>query len=156
MASITASIDVAAPVDRVWERITDWPAHGRWTPLTTVTVTSDQPAGVGASFVGRSGLGPIGFDDPMEIVEWVPPVDGRAGYCRVRKHGRVVLGWADFEVRGGPGGASTVRWTEEVRIAPVRLTRPVDRLIAVVGRFGLYRVLRAMAAEVEKEGESGG
>jgi len=40
MARFTASIDVDAPVERVWERITDWPAHGRWIPLTSVRVTS--------------------------------------------------------------------------------------------------------------------
>jgi hypothetical protein len=155
MARFTAAIDVAAPVDQVWERITDWPAHGRWVPLTRVWVTSERSSGVGATFVGRTGIGPISFDDPMEIVEWAPPVDA-AGYVRVRKHGRLVLGWAGFEVAPGPGGGSRVRWTEDVQVAPVWLTRPADRLIEIGGRFGFHRALRAMATEIEKEVRSGG
>lgn len=156
MARFTASIDVAAPVQRVWDRITDWPAHGRWIALTTVRVTSDRPDGVGTTFVGRSGIGPIGFDDPMEIVEWTPPVAGRPGAVRLRKHGRVVLGWAGVEVAAGPGGGTRVRWTEDVQLAPVWLTRPAGRLIEIGGRLAFDRALRAMAAEIEGEVRSGG
>lgn len=168
MARFTAVVQVAAPVEQVWQRITDWPQHGRWIPLTTVRVTSDRPDGVGATFVGRSALGPIGFDDPMEVVEWSPPIDGGSGHCRVHKYGRVVLGWAAFEVRAatsdggsvavhGPNRpASTLSWTEEVQLAPVWLTRPADRLIAAAGRAAFERALRAMARELEGEVRSGG
>ncbi len=161
MARFTVRVDVAADVERVWQRITDWPRHGDWIPLTTVRVTSARPDGVGAVFVGRSGIGPIGFDDPMEVVEWTPPAGGRPGYCRVRKLGRVVLGWAEFDVeaREGAGGApaSTVRWTEDVEVAPVALTRPASGLIAAGGRFGFERALRKMARELEQEeGGAGG
>jgi hypothetical protein len=155
MALFTASIGVRAPVDRVWARITDWPVHGRWIPLTTVRVTSDRPDGVGATFVAFSGIGRLGFADPMEIVEWTLPAPGRAGYCRVAKHGRVVLGWAGFEVAEGSAGGSVVRWTEDVQVAPVRLTRPADRLIAAAGRVGFNRALRTMAQELEAEVGSG-
>jgi hypothetical protein len=155
MARFTSSIDVAAPVERVWSRITDWPGHGRWIPLTVVRVTSERADGVGATFVGHTGLGPLGFDDPMEIVEWTPPVPGRPGYCRVEKRGRVVLGWASFAVDARPSG-SHVTWTEDVQVAPVRLTRPAGRLIAAAGRIGFDRALRAMAAEIEGEVRSGG
>ncbi len=155
-ARFTASIDVRAPVERVWERLTDWPAHSRWIALTTVRVTSDRPDGVGATFVGRSGIGPLGFDDPMEIVEWTPPVSGRPGYVRVQKRGRVVLGWAGFEVAAGPGAGTRVRWSEAVEVAPVWLTRPAGRLIEIGGRFAFDRALRAMAAEIEGEVLSGG
>jgi uncharacterized protein YndB with AHSA1/START domain len=155
MAPFTATVAVAAPVDRVWARLTDWPAHSRWIPLTTVRVTSERPDGVGAGFAAFTGVGRFGFDDPMEIVEWTPPAPGRAGHCRVRKHGRVVLGWAAFEVAEGEAGGSTVRWTEDVQIVPVRLTRPADRLIAAAGRVGVRRALLAMGREVETEVGSG-
>jgi uncharacterized protein YndB with AHSA1/START domain len=150
MARFTVSVDVAAPVERVWERLTDWPQHGRWIPLTTVRVTSARPDGVGATFLARTGIGPIGFDDPMEIVEWTAPADGRPGFCKVRKHGRVILGWASCEVASRPGG-STVSWTEDVEVAPVRFTRPIDRLIGAGGKIGFTRALRAMAKEIETE-----
>jgi hypothetical protein len=186
MIRFTSSVAVAAPIEQVWARITDWPAHGRWIPLTTVWVTSARPDGVGAIFVGRTALGPIGFDDPMEIVEWTPPQDGAPGFCRVEKRGRVVTGWAAFTVQagpgrpgrpvgshgsvgshgghGGPGGTerSTVHWTENVSIAPGapaglgRLIAAADPLSTVLGRFGFQRSLRAMAREVESEVSAGG
>jgi Polyketide cyclase / dehydrase and lipid transport len=150
MARFTSSVDIGAPVDRVWERITDWPGHGRWIPLTTVRVTSDRADGVGATFVGRTGVGPLAFDDPMEIVEWTPPTGATPGHCRIRKLGRVVLGEAWLDVNAHAGG-STVRWTEDVQLAPVRLTRPADRLISFGGRVGFDRVLRGLARELEAE-----
>jgi hypothetical protein len=150
MASFTASVDVAIPVDVLWDRITDWPSHGRWIPLTRVRVLSDRPDGVGARFVTRTGIGPVGFDDPMEVVAWRPPEGARPGICRVRKFGRVVLGGAEFEVSAVPGG-SRLAWTEDVEIAPARLTRPAGPLIAVVARFALSRVLRVMARRLEEE-----
>jgi carbon monoxide dehydrogenase subunit G len=156
MARFTSSVDVAAPVGQVWQRITDWPVHGRWIPFTTVQVTSPGANAVGSTFVGRTGLGPIGFDDPMEIVAWSPPVAAGPGYCRIQKHGRVVVGWADFEVQAAGDVGSTVRWTEEVEIAPVRLTRPARWLIAAVGKAGFDRALRTMARELEEEVRSGG
>ena len=156
MARFTASIDVDAPVEQVWERITDWPAHGRWIPLTSVRVTSPRSDGIGVTFAARTGLGAIGFDDPMEVVEWSPPIDGRPGYVRVQKLGRVILGWAGFEVAPGPGAGSRVRWTEDVQVVSPRLTRPFDRVIEIGGRFGFHRALRAMAAEIEGEVRNGG
>jgi Polyketide cyclase / dehydrase and lipid transport len=151
MPRFTSSVEVAAPIEAVWRRMTDWPVHGRWIPLTTVRVTTERPDGLGARFVARSGLGPIGFDDPMEIVEWLPPANGRPGHCRVQKLGRVVLGWASFDVEARSDGGSTVVWTEDVQIAPVWLTRPADGLISAGGRFGFDRALGAMARELEAE-----
>jgi hypothetical protein len=66
--------------------------------------------------VARSGVGPLGFDDPMEITVWRPPRDGSPGMCRLEKRGRVVLGWAELEVRPGPGGRTRVLWREEIRL----------------------------------------
>ncbi len=151
MVRFTSTVDVAAGVDRVWSRITDWPVHGRWIPLTTVRVTSARPDGVGATFVGTSGLGPIGFDDPMEVVEWSPPAGGRPGHCRVEKHGRLLLGWAEVDVESLTADTSRVSWTEQVQVAPVRLTRPFDRLITAGAKFGFDRALRTMARELEGE-----
>src|SRR4051794_14903191 len=99
----TSTVDVAAPVERVWERITDWPVHGRWIPLTTVRVTSDRPDGLGASFVGHTGLGPLGFDDPMVILEWSVPDGDRPGHCRLEKQGPLLLGTAEVGVARRPG-----------------------------------------------------
>ncbi len=142
-------MDVDAPAERTWATLVDWPAHGRWVPLTRVRVLTPSGAGVGARFVGRSGIGPLGFDDPMEVVEWAPPSAGSPGRCAVVKQGRVVLGRASFEVADLPGGRSRVTWLEDVELAPVALTRPFAAVVALVGRLAFTRTLRAMAREVE-------
>jgi hypothetical protein len=148
VARFTAAARTPAPAARTWQLLTDWPAHGRWVPLTVVRVLTPQGRGVGARFNGRTGIGPLGFDDPMEIVEWREPAAGVPGRVRLVKQGRVVLGGAEIEVEDTPGGGSVVRWTEDVQVAPVGLTRPFDRVVAVLGRRAFERALRAMAREL--------
>jgi hypothetical protein len=41
-----------------------------------------------------------------------------------------------------------VEWTEDVEVAPVRLTRPFRRLVEPAGRLAFTRTLRRMAAEL--------
>lgn len=148
MARFTAVVDSPASAEQTWRALTDWPAHGRWVPLTRVRVLTSSARGVGARFVGHTGLGPLGFDDPMQVVEWRDPADGVPGWCRVVKQGRVVLGEAWFEVSPRASGGSTVSWTEDVEIAPVRLSRPFAPLVRLVGRLAFTRSLRAMAREL--------
>lgn len=149
MAHVVVAVDVAAPATRTWQALVDWPAHGRWVPLTRVRVLTPSPAGVGARFVGRTGVGPVGFDDPMEVVEWSPPTGGSAGHCTVVKSGRVVLGTARFDVTPTRDGRCRVTWTYDIDVAPVRLTRPVSRLVGLAAASGVRKALTAMAGEVE-------
>ncbi|MER6524262.1 SRPBCC family protein [Streptomyces sp. NPDC001508] len=104
------------PLDEAWRRLTRWPRHGDAVPLTRVTVVTDPPTGVGTRVVARTGIGPFAFDDPMEVTVWRPPADGEPGLVRLTKRGQVVLGWAELEVRPGPGGRTRVLWREELRI----------------------------------------
>lgn len=148
MARIRTDMVIAAPVAETWQLVTDWPAQSRWIPLTTVIVDHQPPTGpgVGTRFTGRSSLGPLRFDDPMEVTEWQPPAGAGVGRCRIRKLGPWLTGWAEIEVR--PSGEGTrVDWTEDVR---ARWTpRFADPLVAAVGSMFFGRVLRAMAAELE-------
>jgi polyketide cyclase/dehydrase/lipid transport protein len=147
MTSVSVVADVPAPVDVVWSRITDWPAHGRWILFTTVRVLTPRPDGVGARFVGRTGLGPLGFDDPMEITSWEPPAGGGPGRCSVVKQGRLLLGTADFEVAPAPGG-SRVRWSEDIEVTPARLTRPLAPVTRLVTKALFAWMLRRMSREL--------
>lgn len=152
MARSTSVVVVRAAPERVWEALVDWPSHGRWAPLTSVRVEPGRAAGVGARFTGRTGLGPLAFDDPMEVVVWQPPSGGRPGRCEVVKQGRVVLGRAWFDVVGLPDGRTRVAWHEDVDVAPVRLTRLASPLTALAGRVLFGLVLRRMAREVAARG----
>jgi carbon monoxide dehydrogenase subunit G len=149
VGTFTVRREVAAPADDVWRRLVDWPAHGRWVPLTSVRVTSSGPPGVGTTFVGRTGLGPLGFDDPMTVTRWEPPTTGREGRCTVRKTGRVVLGGAEVTVASTGDARCTVQWTETAEVAGLRRLPLAERLTALVGSLAFRRVLAQMAAEAE-------
>jgi carbon monoxide dehydrogenase subunit G len=149
VGTFTVHREVAAPADQVWRLLVDWPAHGRWVPLTQVRVTSAGEPGLGTTFVGRTGVGPVGFDDPMTVTLWQPPADGREGRCAVRKTGRVVLGAADLTVRPLGDRRCAVRWTETADVAGLRRIPLMGRVSALVGAVAFRRVLGRMAAEAE-------
>ncbi|MGW7384943.1 SRPBCC family protein [Streptomyces sp. NPDC054794] len=107
------------PIDEAWRRLTEWPRHAGTVPLTRVVVTTEPPTRQGTRFVARTGLGPLSLSDPMEVTVWRPPHDGEPGLCRLVKRGRTVLGWAELEVRPGPGGRTRVLWREELRFRPL-------------------------------------
>lgn len=132
------------PLDEAWRRLTEWSRHGDVVPLTRVSVVTPPPTRVGTVFVARSGIGPLSFDDRMEVTVWRPPEDGEPGFVRLVKRGRVVLGWAEIEVRPGPGGRSRVVWREELRVR--FLPGAFDPVLGAVARsmFGrtVNRLLR--------------
>jgi hypothetical protein len=118
---VNFQLERTAPLspDEAWRRLTEWPRHGEVVPLTRVTVVTPGPNREGTVFVARSGLGPLAVDDRMEITVWRPPAEDSPGLCRLEKRGRVVLGWAEIEVRPGPGGRARVVWREELRVRPL-------------------------------------
>ncbi|MGW1269573.1 SRPBCC family protein [Streptomyces sp. NPDC002491] len=99
-----------------WRRLTQWSRHGDAVPLTRVHVLTPPPTREGTVIVARSGVGPFAFDDRMEVTGWRPPGADEPGRCRLDKRGRVVLGWAEIEVRPCPGGLTRMIWREELRV----------------------------------------
>nr|WP_255669954.1 SRPBCC family protein [Aeromicrobium wangtongii] len=83
--------------------MTDWDRHGDFVPLTSIVQT---PTG----FDAFTGVGPIGFHDPMDVVQWDEP-----SFCRLEKRGRVVTGWAELRVDPAPAG-SRVSWREDIHV----------------------------------------
>lgn len=132
------------PAAEAWRRVTDWERHGSTVPFTSVTVPTGLPTRTGTVFVARTGVGPLGFDDPMEVVRWTPPAAGRAGLCQLRKRGSVVRGRASIDVRP-TGSGSHVIWVEEVRVR--LLSGWGDPLLARAGRRVFGRVLRVLLEE---------
>ena len=83
MARFALDVRSPHPPARAWAALWDLDRHTALIPLTTVTGTTD----VGGRFSARTAVGPFGFDDPMEIVEWCPPAR-----ARIVKRGTVVRG----------------------------------------------------------------
>ncbi|TDF50601.1 SRPBCC family protein [Streptomyces sp. WAC05374] len=130
-----------------WRRVTDWRAHAALVPLTRVGAVSTGPVREGSRFTMRTGIGPVGFDDPMEVVRWEPPGPGGApvGVCRLEKRGRVVTGWAEIEVRETAPGSVRVTWTEALRLRGV--PRVCDPVLAGAGKWVFGRALSALMAD---------
>jgi len=159
-----AVVDVPVPVQDVWDRLTDWPCHTRWVPLTTVVVTTPRATGVGARFLGRTslaavGLDRLGFDDPMEVTDWLPPAGGLPGRCGIRKLGRLVRGRAAFDVVAMPTADGTpltrVLWEGDLDLPPRALTRLLAPLVSLAGRLAYTGALRSMGRELVRERSRG-
>jgi hypothetical protein len=103
--AVHASADVAAPADRVWKMLVDWPRHSEWVPFTRVK----GGAAKGESIEAWTGVGPLGFLDTMEISEWAPPMR-----VSVRHTGRFPRGEARFDLLDLPGGRCRVTWWEVI------------------------------------------
>ncbi|MFC0602359.1 SRPBCC family protein [Streptomyces palmae] len=131
------------PPAEAWRRVTDWPRHGAWVPLTRIAAEPPGPTAPGTLVVARTGLGRLAFDDPMEVVRWTPPAPDRPGHCRLVKRGTRVIGWAEIEVRAVPGG-SLVSWQEDARVRG--LPRLFDAPTAWAGRLVFGRVVRHLLA----------
>ncbi len=142
MAGFEVVRETSLTASEAWDRVTDWKRHEDYAPLTTVTVHG-APGTPGESFVARTAIGPLGFDDAMDVTFRRPPTATEPGVARLVKRGRAVLGWAVLTVTP-TGSGSEVRWHEEARL---RFTRgPIvfvaNRILAVAfGRLidGLLR-----------------
>jgi hypothetical protein len=143
-----ASFDVlrhtALSAQDAWSRLTDWERHGDFIPLTTVRFSDGVRTGVGAAFVARTSLGPLGFDDQMEVTGWQPPAGPDPGRCHITKRGRVVMGWAELTVATAPGGA-LVHWHEEARFRAAG--RLLDWPNRVIGEIAFGRLVDGLLAD---------
>ena len=134
-ARLQREVDIAAPAAEVWDYVTDWPRQEEWIPQTRVE-NIDDARGLGGRFRAWTGVGRIGFWDPMTITAWERSADG-GGRCEVLHRGAVVKGEGKFAVSARGEHASTFVWAEVlvVPLGPVgaagwRLVRPaVERLV---------------------------
>ena len=133
---ITRSVPVG--VRECWLRVTDWPRHSALVPLTKVAAVCGGATALGSVVTARTAVGPLGFDDPMEVVVWQPPTAQAPGRLRLEKRGSVVLGWAEIEVRAD-GAGSLLRWREEIRLRGV--PAPLNAVLAGGGRRIFGRVV---------------
>lgn len=106
--------DVDVPAADLWDYVTNWPRQAEWVPLTRVEKV-DAADGVGGRFRAWTGIGPVGFWDPMTITAWDRTPDG-GGRCEVLHRGTVVKGEGEFTVVALGPGRSRFVWAEVVRV----------------------------------------
>ena len=142
---LTVPVDVDAPAEAVWECVTDWPGQGEWMLGTRVAVDGGgEGRHLGARLRAVTGVGPLGFTDTMEIVEWEPP-----RRCVVLHTGKVVRGDGVFEVVPlGPRRARFL-WSERLDLPLGAVGALGWRVVAPAFRLGIARSLAAMARRCE-------
>lgn len=146
---------VDAPVDRVWQTVTDFAAYGRWIPLTRMR-TDPGPPRVGWQFGGFTGLGRVGFLDSMLVTVWEPPAEAasRATFS-VRKTGYVLAGWASVVLEPRDAGARTqLTWTEEIVPRPLAVGRLLARVADPLTERLFARAVDAMASHTQQSGRA--
>jgi carbon monoxide dehydrogenase subunit G len=107
---LASSVLIARPVADVWEYLVDWRRQREWIWLTTVVPLDDDAHRVGGRVRARTGLGPLGFTDPITVTTWDPP-----RRLDLLHTGRVVRGEATTLVE--PAGTATrVSWEERIDV----------------------------------------
>lgn len=147
MINSSVSLAFEAPASRLWSVLSAWPNHSRWVPLTRVTVTKDT-GGVGTVFVGRTGLGPFAFDDPMVVAEFIPPTANEAGTCVIEKTGRLIKGHAGFTVTPLTPSTCLVEWFENIEVAPVAVTRWFEPVLDWFAKKAFMGVLVKVSKDI--------
>jgi hypothetical protein len=140
--TITAGILVEAAPQQVWDLAVDWSRQHEWIWATKV----DGAHGLGAQVTGWTGIGPVGFTDPMTITEWDPP-----SRCTVTHTGKLVRGSGVLEVLPR-GERSEFRWTERI-VLPQQpaLGRLAAAVLGPAARLGLGWSLYRFARLVHNE-----
>jgi hypothetical protein len=144
MPELALSVDIDAPPEVVFDAVTDWDEQQVWMTGTAVRVTDGDGRSRGSRLVARTALGPVGFDDPMEITGWDPP-------RRVQVHhlGRFVRGDGAFEVEALPDGRSRFHWVEWLDLPLGRVGQLGFPLAKPLLATGLRPSLRAFARFAE-------
>jgi hypothetical protein len=157
MSPFAVSREVRAPARDLWDLLVDWPRHSGWIPLTSMSVDEQGGHGVGSSFVGRTKIGRVGFDDVMTVVAWRPPEGDSVGRVRIEHQGNVIGGSAEIEIRPVTASRCVATWWEDVALLPglPSSAAKVVGLLAgpgnvVAGRLIFGRVLRLAAAQAEQ------
>ena len=145
---LARQVEVGVPAADLWDYVTDWPRQGEWVPLTRVEKV-DGADRTGGRFRAWTGIGPVGFWDPMTITAWERTAGG-GGRCEVLHRGRVVKGEGEFTVVAlGPGSSSLV-WAEMIRVPAGAVGALAWRAARPLVERILDRALRTMRDRLER------
>lgn len=137
---IRSLIVIDAPIERVWEVVSDIAEQPRWMhEMKAVRMLTPPPVGVGSRGEADVRVLGIGVTDPVTITEWDPP------HRFAVRHEGVFTGGGVISLEAGADGTTTiVRW-EETLIPPVlpRLGDIAQRpVLAAIFQADLQRLRR--------------
>ena len=144
---VEQSVEVDAPAAAVWAYVTDWERHGDWIPPTRVETIGGAARGVGGKLRAWSGIGPVGFWDPLTVTEWAEHEDG-GGRCVLVHTGKLVKGDAVITVTALSDQRSNLQWLEFFDLG--RVGRLAWRVGGGPMAGVLGRALQRLAAIVER------
>ncbi len=145
MSRITVSIDLDAPVARVWEIVEPVERHVDWmADAVAIRFKGVQTRGVGTEFFCDTKVGPIKLVDQMTITAWEP--ERTMGV----RHTGVVTGTGEFTLEPLGTGRTRFTWSEQL-IFPWWLGGPLGALVGgqIVMKAIWRRNLRALKRIVE-------
>ncbi len=143
MRDIVNNIEIAAPVDTVWDALADIESHQTWmTDAESIEFLSDTTSGPGTRILVRTRVGFLRSDDRMEFVAWEPPTRMTV------EHEGAVQGHGEFALEPSAGG-TLMTWTENLQF-PWFLGGRVGETIArpILGRIFAAN-LKRFAATVD-------
>jgi len=143
--TLSISITIAAPRERVWARIADWSSQGDWMLQSKVWVTSEITEGVGTSIAAFTGpfykaypkFKLLGLLDLMTVTHWQPPIR-----CDVAHVGTVLKGSGTFNLRESAIGGTDFDWSETI-IAPTVIYLLIAPFLYCGVRISLARFARS-------------
>jgi uncharacterized membrane protein len=135
MSRIRVSIDISAPIERVWQIVEPVERHVDWmADAESIDFITDQRRGVGTSFLCRTKVGPIRLTDKMRITRWEP---NRAMGV---EHVGLVTGSGEFTLSALDNARTQFVW-EETLTFPWWLGGPLGAFVG--GKIVLRAIWRA-------------
>jgi carbon monoxide dehydrogenase subunit G len=150
MPTISESIHVAVPRERVWDLLNDMKGYPRWIYFVReVFDISDGPVGKGTVYFERAKPGPFESVSEWRITEFEPP-------ARQTHVGRMPEMEAELRIRLEPDGEGTL-WHHEMDFRMLPKFRPlgwvVEQLVVKRKmRSDFRRILQSAKEIVEREG----
>jgi hypothetical protein len=142
MSHIQVSIDINAPVSRVWEVVEPIERHIDWmADAVAIRFQTEQTRGVGTKFFCDTKVGPIKLVDVMTITAWEP--NAVMGVT----HTGVVTGTGEFTLTALTESTTRFTWTESL-VFPWWLGGPIGAIVG--GQIVMKAIWRRNLRKLKK------
>lgn len=140
--SIRVSVDIAAPVQKVWDVVEPVERHIDWmADAVAIRFQTEQTRGTGTTFFCDTKVGPIKLVDVMTITAWEP------GKVMGVKHTGVVTGTGEFTLEAIDEAHTRFTWTESLTF-PWWLGGPLGAFVG--GQIVMKAIWRRNLRELKK------